>query len=237
MPLRIETFRNDSGGNALYKALSHPLAAEKAHALLTKLRAPFAIYDPEGNAEAFDIFYPLPAPAHYFVQNLQHLGHPFKDVEAQPVTEITGASVETLFVASFDAERKLAQIRHLLPTGMEIFSLDALKLPAELLTVPARYVSPLNFATNFVFFRDEAGHHTRLTTANYWPRYGAGKVSLWCLLFGDRRQRCCNLDGRMRRSRIRRSSSTAEMCVHVSICPHSPVNSSCTSSARLATIS
>jgi hypothetical protein len=183
MPLRIETFRNDSGGNALYKALSHPLAAEKAHALLAKLDAPFAIYDPEGIAEAFDIFYPLPAPTHYFLQNLQHLGRRFKDVEAQPVTEIASLRVKTLFVTSFDAERKLAQIRHMLPAGLEIFSLDALKLPPELLTVPTRYVSPLNFATNFVFFRDEAGHHTRLTTANYWPRYGAGKVSLWCRLF------------------------------------------------------
>jgi hypothetical protein len=190
MPLRIETFRNDSGGNALYKALSHPLAAEKAQALLAKLGAsgPLAIYDPDGIAEAFDIFYPLPAPAHYFVQNLQHAGRRFRDVEAQAITAIETANAAALFVASFDAERKLAQIRHLLPANVEIFSLDALKLPGELLTLPARYVSPLNFATNFVFFRDEAGHHTRLTSANYWPRYGAGKVSLWCRLFATNGQ-------------------------------------------------
>jgi hypothetical protein len=186
MPLRIETFRNDSGGNALYKALSHPLAAEKAQALLAKLAAsmPFALYDPDGIAEAFDVFHPLPAPALYFVQNLQHLGRRFREIEVQPVTAISNTHMAALFVASFDTERKLAQIRHLLPTGVEIFSLDALRLPAELLTLPTRYLSPLNFATNFVFFRDEAGHHTRLTTTNYWPRYGAGKVSLWCRLFG-----------------------------------------------------
>ncbi len=186
MPLRIETFRNDSGGNALYKALSHPLAAEKARELLGNFNtnSGLALYDPEGIAEAFDIFHPLPGPAHYFVQNLQQLGRRFRDVEAQPVTDITTADVTALFVASFDADRKLAQIRHLLPANVEIFSLDGLRLPDAMLTLPARYLSPLNFATNFVFFRDEAGHHTRLTTANYWPRYGAGKVSLWCRLFG-----------------------------------------------------
>lgn len=186
MPLRIETFRNDSGGNALYKALSHPVAAEKAQALLAKLHAggAFAVYDPDGIAEAFDLFYPLPAPAHCFVQKLEHLGRRLHDVEAQPITAIATADVTALFVATFDAERKLAQIRHLVPANVEIFSLDALKLPGQLLTLPARYLSPLNFATNFVFFRDETAHHTRLTTTNYWPRYGAGKVSLWCRLFG-----------------------------------------------------
>jgi hypothetical protein len=185
MAMRIETFRNDIGGNALYKALSHPLAAEKAKTLLAKLAAhkTIAVYDPENAAEAFSVFYPLPAPAHYFVQNLQHLDQRFRDVQAQPVTAIADTSVTALFVAGFDGERKHAQIRHLLAPEVQIFSLDAIRVPAELLTIPARYLSPLNFATNFAFFRDEAGHHTRLTTANYWPRYGAGKVSLWCRLF------------------------------------------------------
>jgi hypothetical protein len=157
MPLRIETFRNDSGGNALYKALSHPLAAEEAPALLAQLgrAGNLAIYDPEGLADAFDVFYPPPRPAHYFVQNLEHLGRQFHGVEARPITLISDAQATMLFVASFDAEKKLAQIRHLLPAGLEIASLDALRLPAGL-----------------------------LTTANYWPRYGAGKVSLWCRLFG-----------------------------------------------------
>jgi hypothetical protein len=230
MPLRIETFRNDGGGNALYKALSHPLAAEKAHALLAKLgtRGHFALYDPDGIAEAFDIFYPLPAPAHYFVQNLQHLAHRFRDVEAQPITAITTANAAVLFVASFDAERRLAPIRSLLPANIEIFSLDAIKLSGEMLTLPARYISPLNFATNFAFFRDEAGHHTRLTTANYWPRYGAGKVSLWCRLFAANgetlatwTQDCAGpesslvIDSREVRARFDLSPFTGQLFVHV----------------------
>ena len=48
MPLRIETFSNVSGGNAFFKALTHPLAAEKAQELFRTLEAkgPVAIYDP-----------------------------------------------------------------------------------------------------------------------------------------------------------------------------------------------
>ncbi|MGH6890077.1 MAG: hypothetical protein ACREHF_12935 [Rhizomicrobium sp.] len=188
MPLRIETFRNDVGGSALYKALSHPLAAPQAHALVAKLAAsgPAALYDPDGIADAFDTFYPLGEAgiAHYFVQNLQHLERPFRGVAAQPVTALSAAQPAALLVASFETERKLAAIRHLVPERTEVFGFESLKLPPELQTDRGRYLSPLNFATNFVFFRDEGGHHTRLVTTNYWTRYGAKAVSLWCRLFG-----------------------------------------------------
>ena len=42
-----------------------------------------------------------------------------------------------------------------------------------MLTNPRRYLDPLNFATNFCFFRDPDGLSTRLVTANYWAGYGA----------------------------------------------------------------
>ncbi|HEX3431371.1 MAG TPA: hypothetical protein VHT03_10835 [Rhizomicrobium sp.] len=188
MPLNIDTFRNDVGGSAVYKALSHPLAAPPAHALLAKLAAAdsLAIYDPDGIAAAFDAFYPLTRAnvGHYFVQNVEHLSRRFRELPARPVTEIAEAKPAAVFVASFEPERRLAAIRHLLPGTAEIFSFESLKLPPELQTDKGRYLSPLNFATNFAFFRDEAGHRTRLTTANYWTRYGATEVSLWCRLFG-----------------------------------------------------
>ena len=188
MPLRIDTFRNDIGGNAVYKALSHPLAFPAAHALIAKLGAvtSLAIYDPDGIAASFDQFYPL-AGAHIdqsFVQNMEKLGNTLRDRPARPVSELTAVNPAAVFVASFDPERRLPPIRHLLPKTAEVFSLESLKLPPELQTDKLRYLSALNFATNFAFFRDEAGHHTRLTTANYWTRYGAGEVSLWCRLFG-----------------------------------------------------
>jgi len=189
MPLRIDTFRNDVGGSAVYKALAHPLAAPGAHALLAKLAAAesLAVYDPDGIAASFDQFYPLARAniAGYFVQNVEQLGRSFRELPAQPVTGIASANPMAVFVASFEAERRLAAIRHLIPKRAEVFSLESLRLPPELHTDKVRYLSALNFATNFVFFRDKAGHHTRLTTANYWTRYGATDVSLWCRLFGQ----------------------------------------------------
>lgn len=189
MPLRIDTFRNDAGGSAIYKALSHPLAASAAHALVAKLATAesLAVYDPDGIAASFDQFFPLTRInlAAYFVQNIEQLGRSFRNLAAQPVTGIVAARPAAIFIASFEPERRLAAIRHLIPRTTEVFSLELLKLPPELQTDKARYLSALNFATNFVFFRDEAGHHTRLTTANYWTRYGATKVALWCRLFGQ----------------------------------------------------
>ena len=60
--LDIRTFDNVSGGNAVYKALAHPLAAERLAALAARLAAsgPVAVYDPER------IFAPLRALAPAF---------------------------------------------------------------------------------------------------------------------------------------------------------------------------
>src|SRR5580658_4503639 len=190
MPLRIDTFRNDFGGSSIYKAISHPLAARPARALLAKLGANgrTAIYDPDGIIEAFETFYPLAGIelAGYFVQNIEHLNRRFRNLSAEPVTELANAQCGTVLIANFDDKKPLAQIRHLLPKNAQTISFATLKTPAELQTVPDRYLSTLNFATNHVFFRDEAGQHTRLVTANYWTRYGAKKVTLWCRLFaGD----------------------------------------------------
>ena len=61
MALRIETFDNVRGGNTLYKALTHPRAAQLGHALVGDLRrnAPLAVYDPGGAADAFNEIFSL----------------------------------------------------------------------------------------------------------------------------------------------------------------------------------
>jgi len=41
----------------------------------------------------------------------------------------------------------------------------------------------VNFATNFVFFRDDGHFGTRLTTANYWAGYGASRVKFFQRLY------------------------------------------------------
>ena len=50
--LNIQTFDARAGGNVIYKALAHPLAAEAIARLHARLHEPVAIYDPDGLAEA-----------------------------------------------------------------------------------------------------------------------------------------------------------------------------------------
>ncbi|HKX07486.1 MAG TPA: hypothetical protein VJN67_04800 [Stellaceae bacterium] len=186
MRLDIETFSNVKGGNSFYKAVTHPLAARAVPRLLARIgRRKVALYDPQGLANGFAEFYGLRELQLVggYVQDVAALGKSVLGHAAQPVTEIGESGAEIVLIAAFDAERLVAHIRHLLPRGAEILSLDALRLPDELVTNRRAYLDPLNFATNFVFFRDDDRHHTRLVTANYWSGYGAQAVSLWLLLF------------------------------------------------------
>jgi hypothetical protein len=188
MQLRIETFSNSRGGNSFFKAATHPVAARAAPALLRRLeRGPVAVYDPDasidGLAELYD-FSRLDL-AGSFVQDVAAIGRPVLGVPAQPVTALPECRARTVFVAAFDAERAVQHIRHLLPPDAEVVTLDEMRLPPSLLTNRQRYLDPLNFATNFVFFRDAAGLSTRLVTANYWAAYGAREAALWLMLFDE----------------------------------------------------
>ena len=186
MRLDIETFSNVKGGNSFYKAVTHPLAARAVPRLLARIgRRKVALYDPQGLANGFAEFYGL-RELHLvgsYVQDVAAIGKPMLDRAAEPVTEMGESGAEIVLIAAFEAERLVAHIRHLMPRHAEVLSLDAVRLPDELVTNRRSYLDPLNFATNFVFFRDDDRHHTRLVTANYWSGYGAHAVSLWLLLF------------------------------------------------------
>lgn len=192
MALQIETFSNVTGGATFFKAVGHPLAAEKAAGLLARLgeAGPVAIYDPLGQADAFAELYPVSGLeiAGVYVQALERLGLPCLGHTTQPVTDLAGSDAKAVFVVSYDVARPLAQIRHLMPADAPVLSLDDMRLPEAMLTNPDTYLDPLNFATNFAFFRDEgpagAAHHTTVGTANYWHRYDAGGVRLWLRLIG-----------------------------------------------------
>lgn len=187
MALRIETFSNVTGGNAVFKALGHPLVARKADKLLSELRCagPVAVYDPLNLAVPFAELYPLTGVeiAAVHVQDVQRIGTRVLGHEAEPVTALAGSRARVLLVVGFDADKLVSHIRHLIPADMEVVTLDALKLPDRLLTETRQYLAPLNFATNFAFFRDKDGHHTRVVTANYWSGYGAKAPRLWLCLF------------------------------------------------------
>ncbi len=189
MALRIETFSNVKGGDAFFKAVGHPLALAPAQALIARLAklGPVAVYDPLGLAEAFGALHDL-GPlnlAGLFVQNVDAIGKTALGRSAQPITDLPAAKAAALLVLAFDAGRFIDHIRHLVPPNAEIATLDALRLPADMLANKRNYLDPLNFATNFAFFRDGGGRHTRVVTANYWAGYGAKDVSIWLCLFGE----------------------------------------------------
>lgn len=188
--LNIKTFSNATGGgNSVFKALSHPLTASKARALLERLKAagPVAIYDPTEQASDFNELYGFAGIeiAAVYVQNHAHIGRRFVGVETQPVNAMPLAKVKTVLVAAFDASRIVDLIRHLVPASAEIITFDEMRLPEEFQTDKRNYLNTLNFATNFAFFREIDGHHTRIVTANYWSGYGAKNVALWLCLFDD----------------------------------------------------
>jgi hypothetical protein len=187
MSINIETFSNAKGGNSFFKALGHPLAVAKAKALMDRLASgTVAIYDPLGMAQGFAEFHDLGALqiAGVFVQRLEDLDKTILGHATQPITQLPDLTVNTLFVTAFDARRLIDHIRHLVPAGAEIVSLDELRLPDDMLTNRRRYLDPLNFATNFGFLRDAGGWHTRIVTADYWSGWGAPKPpKVWFCLF------------------------------------------------------
>ena len=181
--LDITTFDARAGGNVLYKALAHPLAAEGLARLFAELPQPVAIVDIEDVAAPLLALSPVrPKLAGLYVQDVQAVGAERAGMPARPLTELPRTEAASVLLAAFDAGRAAARIEPLLPAGARLATLDAAKLPRAMLTAP-RYLDRLNFATNFCFFRDQGGLSTRLVTANYWAGYGARAVRLWLRLY------------------------------------------------------
>lgn len=185
--LDIQTFDALKGGNVLYKALAHPLAAEAIGRLAARLMEvqPVALFDPEAVAAPLLTMYPALPIESLFVQDVRAVGAERAGLIARPMTELAASGARTVLVAGFDAARVVTLLRAILPDGMTVLSLDEARLPDAQLTNQKRYLDPLNFAMNYAFFRDADGLSTRLVTANYWSSYGATNVRFWLRLFDD----------------------------------------------------
>jgi hypothetical protein len=182
--LDIETFDNLRGGNVAYKALAHPVAAERL-ALLAEQAGPVAIFDPDGIAGPLLALCPDFDVEGVYVQDTLAIGQVRGGHVARALTELPQAGVRSVLVAGFDAGRVAGRLSALLPPGAGLLTLDEAKLPEAMLTNKARYLDAVNFATNFVFFRDDGHFSTRLTTANYWAGYGARDVRFFFRLYDD----------------------------------------------------
>jgi hypothetical protein len=229
----VWTFDNLLGGNTIYKALAHPLAAEAMERLRVRLRAagPIALYDPFSQAHAFAELHNLEGLqiAGVYVQDVRQVGARSFGHTARPVTEIGASGAKIVFIAAFDSARAVAQIAHFLPANCVVLSFDDLRLPTALITNTTRYVDPLNFAVNHAFFRDEGGLSTRLVTANYWSGYGAvRRPFFWLRLFGADGQALATwqedlpqaggsvvIDSREIRARVGLAEFTGQLFIHV----------------------
>lgn len=172
MVLKIKTFANQKPCT-FFKALGHP-----AVKLMQKPIA--AVYDPEGHLEDFLSLTHLPRPSLVYVQATEALGP-----QTTLITRLKEDQPENLLILSFEPEKHLVQMGHLVPSSCQVTSLKDLKLPDERLVDPKNYLSDLNFSTNFAFFREEDGWHTRLKSANCWAKYGSQNVKLWAILFDE----------------------------------------------------
>ncbi len=105
------------------------------------------------------------------------------------------AAATSVLIAAFDAAAASAHIKPLMRSGATLVSFDRLRLPDDMLTDKRRYLNTLNFATNFVFFRDAKGQHTRLVTANYWSAYGGPGGYIWFRLFDSDGRELARLEG------------------------------------------
>jgi hypothetical protein len=179
MAFKIKTFANQKPCT-FFKALGHPMVAGKLEELnQQKLQA---IYDPEGHLEDFLSLTGLEMPTKVYVQKVEN-------AENYPlISSIQTDQPAELFILSFEPEKHLTQINYLLPKSTKVSSLEDLRIPAEMLVDEHNYLSDLNFATNFAFFREQEGWHTRVKGANCWAKYGAKGSKLHAILFDENGQ-------------------------------------------------
>ena len=131
--LNIQTFDNRAGGNVLYKALAHPLAAEAIARLYARLAVgPVALYDPEASPRRCSrCTRRRRRSSALYVHDVTAVGTRRAGMTARALTELPDSGARTVLIAAFDAERIAARIAHLLPPGAEVVTLDEVRLPAR----------------------------------------------------------------------------------------------------------
>ncbi len=184
----LRTFDNRSGRNVFYRAAIHPMTAPLTERLIAEVAraGSVAVYDPAGYFADLAAMHDLSGWAieGVYVQKFEEVGADRAGFAARPLTALAEAKASTLFVADFDAAQVATRLGPYLPEAAAIAGFDSLRLGPEFLTNPAHYLDPLNFASDFLFFRDQDGLHTRISTINYWHGHGARGTRLWCRLFG-----------------------------------------------------
>ncbi len=184
----LRTFDNQIGRNVFYRAAIHPLAAPLTARMIARVAAAssVAVYDPTGYFGDLAAMHDLSGwkIEGVYVQRIEDIGKDRGGFSTRALTEIADSEAAMIFVADFDGDRLLSRLGPYRPAAAESESFDAMRLAPEFLTDTANYLEPLNFVSDFLFFRDAEGLHTSISTINYWHERGARGTRLWCRLFG-----------------------------------------------------
>lgn len=184
--INIQTF-GPSGGNILYKALSHPLAVGPLLALEKDLSGrKIAFYDPDHYLPTLTGLYPGLVPSVLLTHDTEQVGQ--KDGYGgikTALVNLPGCGVDAVLALSFEKAKMQARLGDFLGDH-PLYTLEEARLPESFLPVRRPYLDKLNFATNFAFFRDDDRFSTRLVTANYWSSYGADLLRYWFRLFDEK---------------------------------------------------
>jgi len=181
--LDIRTF-GPQGGNVLYKALAHPLAAEA----LTRMEQDFAgqtiaIYDTEDTVRTLVALYPGLRPSVVLVHDTEQVGQPDGfGGERKALVDLPHVDGDIILALSFEDAKMRGRLGSLL-NGRDLHTLAPARLPDDMIVRGRPYLDKLNFATNFAFFRDDDRFSTRIVTANYWSNYGAQNLRYWLRLY------------------------------------------------------
>ncbi|AFW02227.1 hypothetical protein BAR24_12715 [Gluconobacter oxydans] len=181
--LDIRTF-GPQGGNVLYKALAHPLAAEA----LTRMEQDFAgqtiaLYDPEDTVRTLVALYPGLRPSVVLVHDTEQVGQPDGfGGERKALVDLPHVDADIILALSFDDAKMRGRLASLL-NGRDLYTLAPARLPDDMIVRGRPYLDKLNFATNFAFFRDDDRFSTRIVTANYWSNYGTQNLRYWLRLY------------------------------------------------------
>lgn len=190
--LNIKTF-TEKGTSAFFKALGHPEILAKRNELKKQMESleKISIYDPESRILEFLGLMEIEEGDvdQIFVQKIEDLENDQLQKSTKLISKIYDiskhSSIGALLVLSFDDQKHYEQIKLLLPENTKVIGLSSLRLPDEMLTDTRNYLSPLNFATNFSWFREYGSTHTRITTANYWTKYGAKDTVVYAYLLNE----------------------------------------------------
>ena len=191
--MEIKTFDNATGPSVFFRALGHPLAAEKSVILRQRLAAAqsIAVFDAENRwgdfAALFDIT-GLKIDAIY-MQRLEDLAVKRGKIPVRPLAELKNSGADVVLSLDFGTDRIARQLGPVMPhdngKAAELITLDAVKLPDEMIGNKRNYLDPLNFAADCILMREGGGWHTRMVTANYWYSHGGRDVKLWLCMFNE----------------------------------------------------